>query len=342
MRIMVLGIDLAKSVFQICGLSRSGRVQFNRQLRRGRIREFVAQLEPTVIAMEACPSSHYWGRVFEAMGHTVRLIPPQHVKAFLRVNKSDSHDALAIAEASMRPNLKFVPVKTIEQQDLQLVSRQRQRWIRHRTAVINQVRAAAREYGVYLPVGYKALRRALPEVLEDAGNELSAISRELIREWAEELRELDAKIKRSETEQTALVKNHPAYASLVEIPGFGPVVATVLLSSIGNARHFDNGRQMSAWVGLVPRHTGTGGVTRILGITKNGDRELRTMLIHGARAVVRWADRRDDALGRWIRQLKERRGANRAAVALANKMTRIAWAVVARGERFNLNKAFNT
>lgn len=341
MTIMVLGIDLAKNVFQLCALNQAGKVKFNRKVRRARLRASVAQLEPTVIAMEACASAHYWGRTFEAMGHTVRLIPPQHVKAFLRVNKSDAHDALAIAEASQRPNLKFVPIKTVEQQDLQLISRQRQRWIRQRTATVNQIRAAAREYGVILPAGYKALRRELPEILEDTNNELSVVARQLIDEWTEELRELDEKIKRAEAHQQQRVERHPAYPDVRQIPGIGPITSAMLLSAIGNGRQFNNGRQMSAWVGVVPRHTGTGGVTRMLGITKNGDRELRALIIHGARTVVRWSDRRDDPLGRWIRQLKARRGTNRTVVALANKMTRIAWAVVARNEPFKMEKAFS-
>lgn len=341
MTIMVLGIDLAKSVFQLCALNQAGKVLFNRKVRRKRLQETVAQLEPTVIAMEACPSSHYWGRTFQQMGHTVRLVPPQHVKAFLRVNKSDAHDALAIAEASQRPNLKFVPIKTVEQQDLQLISRQRQRWIRQRTAIINQLRSAASEHGVIMPVGYRLLRKILPEVIDDQENGLSMIARQLMAEWLGELRVLDDKIKHAEGQQKRLVECHPAHAALAEIPGIGPVTSAILLSAIGDARQFDNGRQMSAWIGLVPRHTGTGGLTRMLSISKNGDRELRTMLIHGARTVVRWADRQEEPLARWIRQLQARRGKNRTIVALANKMARIAWVIVAQGERYQVKKAFS-
>ena len=340
MNIKVLGIDLAKNVFQLCAINQAGKEVFNRQVRRAKLTPTVANLEPTLIAMEACSSAHYWGRRFEGMGHRVVLIPAQHVKAFVRVNKSDAHDALAIAEASQRPNLKTVPVKSTEQQDLQMISRQRQRWIRHRTAVVNQIRAAAREYGVTLPLGYRALKKALPEVLEDGDNELTAIARELIAEWSDELRQLDAKIHTAQERQKALVKDNPAEQALREVPGFGPVISALLLSAIGDGRQFANGRQMAAWVGLVPRHTGTGGKTRMLGISKNGDRELRTMMIHGARAVIRWAHRRDDALARWVSQLEARRGRNRAVVALANKMTRIAWVIVAKGERFDMKKAF--
>jgi transposase len=293
----------------------------------------------------------------------VALIPAQHVKAFVRVNKSNAHDALAIAEASQRPNLKTVPVKSIEQQDLQMISHQRQRWIRQRTAVVNQIRATAREYGVTMPLGYRALNKALPEVLEDGDNGLTAIARELIAEWSDELRQLDAKVHTAQERQKALVKDNPADRALREVPGIGPVVSAIVLSAIGDARQFANGRQMAAWMGLVPRHTGTrngfaqgllalqasrpiaptcaGGRTRMLGISKNGDRELRTMMIHGARAVIRWADRRDDALARWVRQLEARRGRNKTVVALANKMARIAWVIVAKGERFDMNKAFS-
>lgn len=341
MDIKVLGIDLAKNVFQLCAINRAGKQLFNRQIRRAKLASTIAQLEPTFIAMEACASSHYWGRRFEAMGHQVALIPAQHVKAFVRVNKSDAHDALAIAEASQRPNLKTVPVKSIEQQDLQMISRQRQRWIRHRTAVANQIRATAREYGVIMPVGYRALKNALPSVLEDAENELTIIARELIAEWMDELRQLDTKIHSAQERQKRMVSDNPVSQSLQEVPGFGPVVSAVVLSAVGNASQFANGRQMAAWMGLVPRHTGTGGRTRMLGISKNGDRELRTMMINGARAVIRWIDRRDDPLGRWVKQLEARRGRNKAVVALAKKLTRVAWALIAKGERFDMNKAFS-
>lgn len=341
MHIKVLGIDLAKNVFQLCAINQAGKEQFNRPVRRARLASTVANLEPSLIAMEACASAHYWGRRFEAMGHRVALIPAQHVKAFVRVNKSDAHDALAIAEASQRPNLKTVPVKSVEQQDLQMISRQRQRWIRHRTAVVNQIRATGREYGVTIPVGYRTLRKALPEVLEDADNGLSSIARELIAEWADELRQLDAKIHAAQERQKLLVRDNPAAEALREIPGFGPVVSAIVLSAVGDARQFTNGRQMAAWMGLVPRHTGTGGRTRMLSISKNGDRELRTMMIHGARAVIRWANRRDDALGRWVQQLEARRGRNKTVGALANKLARIAWVVIAKGERFDMNKAFS-
>lgn len=340
MDIKVLGIDLANNVFQLCALNQAGKVLFNRQVRRNKLRASVAQLEATTIAMEACSSAHYWGRVFEAMGHRVMLLPPQHVKPFVRVNKSDAHDALAVAEASLRPNLKVVPVKSVEQQDLQLLNRERQRWIQHRTALVNRIRATAREYGVIMPQGIKALRRALPEVLEDADNELSDVARRLLAERADELRELDDKIERASTEQQSLARHHTSYRALLAIPGYGPAVTAGFLGTVGDGRQFANGRQTSAWLGIVPRHTGTGGQTRMLGISKNGDRQLRTLLIHGARAVVRHAHKRDDALGRWVRQLEARRGRNRTVVALANKMARIGWVVVAKGEPFDMNKAF--
>lgn len=192
-----------------------------------------------------------------------------------------------------------------------------------------------------MPVGYRALKKALPEVLEDADNGLSPIARELIAEWADELRQLDDKIHAAQERQKLLVRDNPAAEALREIPGFGPAVSAIVLSAVGDARQFTNGRQMAAWMGLVPRHSGTGGKTRMLSISKNGDRELRTMMIHGARAVIRWADRRDDALGRWVHQLEARRGRHKTVVALANKLARIAWVVIAKGERFDMNKAFS-
>jgi len=340
MKVSIIAIDLAKNVFQVAALNRAGKPVMNRSVRRARLVDTIRQFEPTTLAMEACGSSHYWGRVFRRMGHDVRLIPPQHVKAFTRVNKTDAGDALAICEAARRPNMRFVAIKSIPQQDLRLLNRQRQRLVRLRTATANQIRGFAREYGVFFPLGYRRLLAELPAALEDGENELSAIARETLAELREELRALDARIDHLKARLLELSEPNEAYQRLLEVPGFGPLVAASYLGSIADGKQFTNGRQSSAWLGLVPRLHGSGGKTRSMSITKNGDRELRCMLIHGARAVVRWAHRRDDPMGRWIQALKARRGTNKTVVALANKMARIAWVIVAKGERFDMNRAF--
>lgn len=340
MDIKLIGIDLAKSVFQLCAVNQAGKVMSNRQVKRERLMDELRKYPEVTIAMEACFSAHYWARTFEKMGHRVLLIPPQHVKPFVRVHKSDVGDALAICEAAKRPDLHFVPVKTIEQQDLQVLQRVRERYIRQRTALANQIRGLAAEYGVVFQQSIKTLRRDLPLALEDAENGLSPVAREAIAAMAEEMRELDRKIETSKERLVDLAKHSEAWQRLQSIPGYGPVVAAAVLASAGSGHQFRSGREFAAWVGLVPRQNGSGGNVRLLGITKNGDRHLRALLIHGARAVVRWCHKRQDPLGRWVGELKGRRGHNKAVVALANKSARIAWAILSGKDKFAMEKAF--
>ena len=340
MQVSIIGIDLAKNVFQVAALNRANKKVMNKAVRRAKLLDTVRQFEPTVLAMEACGSAHYWARQFRAMGHEVRLIPPQHVKPFVRINKTDAADALAICEAAQRPNIRFVTVKSVEQQDLRLINQRRTRLVRQRTATVNQIRGFAREYGVCFPVGYKALLKALPETLEQHDHELTPIARQVLFDLFEEVLEISEKIDRLRDQLATLTKHNARCQDLLSVPAFGPLVSASFIAGVGDGSQFTNGRQCAAWLGLVPRMHGSGGKTNVLSITKNGDRELRTMLIHGARAVVRWAHRRDDALGRWVMQLKARRGTNKTVVALANKLARIAWAVVAKNEPFDINKAF--
>ena len=341
MKVSIIGIDLAKNVFQVAALNRGGKPIMNRAVRRARLLDVIRQFEPTVLAMEACGSSHYWGRLFRDMGHDVRLVPPQHVKPFVRINKTDAGDAVAVCEAAQRPNIRFVSIKSIPQQDLRLLNRQRLRLIRLRTGTANQIRGFAREYGVFFPIGYRQLLTDLPAALEDGDNELSVIARNTLWELYQELNGFTEKIQRLQAQLVKLAKLQESFERLQEVPGFGPVVSAAYLGAVADGQQFHNGRQSAAWLGLVPRLNGSGGRTQTLSITKNGDKELRAMLVHGARAVVRWADRRDDRMGKGIQQLKSRRGTNKTVVALANKMARIAWVIVARGERFDMNKAFS-
>lgn len=340
MNTTIIAIDLAKNSFQLCALDGHRHVLFNHAVTRSKLAATLAQQPPSLVAMEACGSAHHWGRVFQRMGHTVRLLPPQHVKAFARVHKSDAHDALAIAEAATRPNLHAVPVKSLDQQDLQLLNRQRQRRIEQRTRLANHIRGIAREYGVFFPLRLACLRQQLPLALEDAENGLTPVAREVLAQAEVELRQADKELDQLQQRLVAHAAADPAFARLQTIPGFGPVISAVLLGAIGHGQQFRNGRQFAAWAGLVPRQHGTGGKTRLHGITKNGDRLLRMMLIHGARTVFRWHERHRDALGDWLKRLKQRRGSHKTIVALANKLARIAWHVLIDEQPFRLERAF--
>lgn len=343
MNIKIVGIDLAKDVSQMCALTPSNKVLFNRSIRRKALRQDVSKLPPTVIAMEACGSAHYWGREFQAMGHTVRLLPPQHVKAYVRNGKSDAKDALAICEAAQRPQLHTVPIKSVEQQDLQLLHRVRSRYVQMRTMLANQIRSIAQEYGVFFPKTIRSLRGELMGALENGENGLSSAARTMLHMLYVELQGIDAKEEQIKHQIEALAVQNEAYARLREVPGIGPIVASAYIAAVGSGRQFQRGRQVSAWLGLVPRQFGTGGKMHLQGISKGGDRYLRTMLIHGARVVTSWCQRRKQdnrPMARWLRALIARRGKNKAIVALANKLARFAWVILARGQRFDPTRAF--
>ena len=342
MKVKLIGIDLAKDIFQICALNQAGKVIFNKCVRHKELVKQIQKIEPTTIAMESCSSANYWGRLFRDMGHNVMLIPPQHCKPFVRGGKNDARDALAICEAAQRPGLHTVPIKTLEQQDLQLLHRVRQRYIRNSTALANQIRGIAREYGVRFPVGIKALFKALPMELENAENALPPVARDMLHELYLELGNMQDKNKAMLLKITELATQHPAYQHLQELPGVGPIVASAMIAAIGDGRQFRNGRQMGAWLGLVPRQYGSGGKVSLYGITKNGDRYLRTLIIHGARAALLWARKKNKTtpLGKWLLPIEQRRGANRATVALANKIIRISWNILAKGETYDSCKAF--
>ena len=339
-KIKLVGIDLAKRCYQICAVSEHNKVLYNRKYTAKKFAEAVHQLEPITVAMEACAASHYWGRRLHALGHQVLLVPAQHAKAFRRVHKSDEHDALSIAEAAQRPNLHCVPVKTLTQQDLQILGGLRERCVAQRTSLINQARGYAREYGVNFPVSRPALMRELPLAIEAANNDLTPIAREALAGVYEEIKQVSTSIDDLLARMTTLAQEDPAHKGLQTIPGVGPVLAPTLLAKLGHAQQFDSGRDCAAWVGLVPKQNSTGGKTQLGGISKNGDRLLRTLLIHGARTVIRWADKHDHAQSRWIKQLVERAGKNKAAVALANKMMRMIWAVLTQGVTFDMSKAY--
>lgn len=329
MQVTTVGIDLAKHVFQVHGVDARGKRVLTRQLRRDQVKAFFARQPACRIGLEACASAHYWARELSALGHTVRLMAPQFVKPYVKTNKSDRADAEAICEAVDRPNMRFVPVKTPDQQAVLALHRVREGWVKARTAQSNQLRGLLAEYGIVMPKGLAALYREVPRVLEDAENGLPDLFRQLLADLLAHLRELDARVNDLERRIRAWHRRHPVSRRLAQVPGIGPISASALVASIGDARAFRNGRQLAAWLGLVPRQHSTGGKATLMGISKRGDRYLRTLLIHGARAALLADGRRAAGPDPWLAGLRERRCANIAAVALANKNARIVWALMA-------------
>ena len=332
MKVTTSGIDVAKSVFQVHGVDKHGRVVLRRQLRRSQLVLFLSKLEPCLIGMEACASSHYWARKLMALGHTVRLMAPQFVMPYRMNDKNDGNDAEAICEAVQRPNMRFVPVKTPQQPAELAVHRIRRRLIGQRTALINQLRGLLAEYGVVLPQGANHVRSQLPTLLEDSSESLPPLALELFRDLYEELVQLEQRIGSYERRVELLYRGNPVCERLGQLEGIGALTATAFVATVAHAAQFKNGRQCAAWLGLVPKQDSTGGKPRLLGISKRGDVYLRTLLVHGARSAMRHTPKRNDPKSRWIEQLRKRRGENIAAVALAAKHARILWALMVQGE----------
>jgi transposase len=330
MNITTIGIDLAKNVFQVHGTDERGKAVLTKVLRRAQMMPFFSQRAPCLIGMEACGSAHFWARKLRALGHTVKLMAPQFVKPYVKSNKNDARDAEAICEAVGRPSMRFVAIKTPEQQALLALHRARQGLVRARTAQGNQIRGLLAEFGCVIPKGRRHLEQHIPEILEDAENGLPGMSRELFARLLEHLRHLDVQVQGLEAQIKAWHREDAASRRLEAVPGIGPLTASALVASIGDARNFKNGRQLSAWLGLVPRQHSSGGKPTLLGISKRGDVYLRTLLIHGARAALQ----RMKSSEHWGAALAERRNKNLAAVALANKNARIVWALLAHGRDF--------
>ena len=334
MQVKTLGIDIAKNVFQLHGVDERGHVVLKKRLSRKKLLSFIAGLPPCVIGIEACGGAHYWAREFTQLGHTVKLISPQFVKPYVKSQKNDYHDAEAICEAVSRPHMRFVPAKTVDQQDIQALHRIRERHITGRTALVNQIRGLLAEYGLVLPKGVNQVRHKLPFILEDAENDLTFMARDWLEALATELRAFDERINEIDYKIKRVFKENEACRRLGQLDGIGPLTATALVAAVGDAKCFKNGRQMAAWLGLVPQQHSTGGKQTLLGISKRGNRYLRTLLIHGARAVVRVVGSKQDSKSRWLQGILERRGKNRAGVAQANKTARIAWALLTKGESY--------
>lgn len=336
MKITTIGLDIAKSVFHFYGVSQTGRLIKKKQLKRQQLLVTMANIEPCMIAMEACGGANYWAREFIQLGHQVTLIAPQYVKPYVKGNKNDYNDAEAIAEAAQRPNMRFVPIKSVEQQDIQNFHRQRERLKKERTALVNQIRGLLAEYGVVINKGIAAVRKDLPEILGDAENGLTVIARELFAELLEELRGLEQRFKQCEHRINSFNQDNEVCQRLDEVLGIGPITASAIYASVGEGKDFVNGRHFAAWVGLVPRQHSTGGKPVLLGISKRGNTYLRTLLIHGARAVLRHSANKTDNFSRWAQALLVRRGHNKACVAVANKMARMAWVIMAKGETYRV------
>ncbi len=336
---ITIGLDTAKSVFHLVFRNAHGRTIKKKKLKRPQLLNFLANIEPALVAFEACGASHYWARKIEACGHEVRVIPPQHVVPYRKGNKSDYNDAAAIAEAATREDMRFVPVKSQEQQDIQMLHRLRERLVGQRTALGNQLRGLLAEYGIVFAKGINRVKPSLVDAIEDAENGLSGLCREELRVLLDEFCALEQNIARLDKKLGTFVKEHDICQRLMTMAGTGPVVASALYASIGNGQAFSSGRHMAAWLGLVPRQHSTGDKTRLLGITKRGNTYLRTQLINGARAALRHIAGKEDKVSKWCRGCLGRMNFNKACVALANKMARMAWAMLRHGTNYLEQKA---
>ena len=324
----VLGIDIAKHVFHAVGMDDTGKIVLRKRLSRHDLVPFVAKLPIVLIGIEACSGAHYWARRFREHHHEVKLMAPQFVKPSIKSNKNDMRDAEAIAEAVTRPTMRFVPTKDVAQQDIQALHRVRERLMGERTALVNEVHGLMHEYGIVMPKGVAKFRQAVVGKLEAEKDKLTPLSQEMFWKLVEEFAALEEQLAYYQEKLEALATTHPECQRLMTIPGIGPLSATALVAAVSDASAFKNGRQFAAWLGLVPRQHSPGGKERLLGMSKRGDSYLRKLLIHGARATMRWVGRKTDRRSQWIRQLSERRGKNRTAVALANKNARIVWALL--------------
>ncbi|MBB2488197.1 IS110 family transposase [Mitsuaria sp. WAJ17] len=338
MEITTIGLDLAKNVFQVHGVNERGKAVLRKQLKRDQVAPFFANLPPCLIGIEACASAHHWARKLQALGHTVRLMAPQFVKPYVKSNKNDAADAEAICEAVSRPSMRFVPIKNVEQQSVLSLHRVRQGFVKARTAQANQIRGLLGEYGLVVPQGIAYIAQRVPPLIEDAENELPGTFRLLIQRLLDHLKALQEQVDEIEVQIKAWHRASEASQRLEKVPGIGPLTASALVASIGDAKNFDNGRQFAAWLGVVPRQHSSGGKPTLLGMSKRGDAYLRTMLIHGARSVIYRATQRADT-DSWLVKLTTRRNKNIAAVAMANKTARTVWALLAHGREFKAGYA---
>ena len=330
----VIGLDIAKNVFAAVGQDAHGKVVWKRTLSRHEVLPTFANMTATAIGIEACAGSHYWARQLGTLGHEVRLIAAQHTRAYVTGNKNDTNDAAAIAEARSRASTKYVPVNTEAQQDLQMLHRARQALMQERVALLNRMRGCAMEYGAVFPEGVARFLKGYAGWLNDASNGLSGLALLSLRDFKAQLDEKEARLALYDARLTQAAREDERAVRLMEVPGIGKVTATAILAALADARHFGSGRDFAANLGLVPHEHSSGGKQRLYGITKRGDTYLRTLLIHGARSALLRAADKPDKLLRWAQKLAERRGVKVALVALANKMARIVWALLAHARSY--------
>jgi transposase len=339
MEITLLAIDLAKASFQVHGVDYLGNAILRKQLNRKKFIEFMAQLPRCIVAMEACGSAHFWARKFRSQGHEVRLVATKFVKPFVKSQKNDRNDAEAISEAASRPTMRFVGIKEIWQQEMQALHRIRSMMIHDKTALSNQIRGFLAEFGLVGPEGFSHLRKLVASALKDAENELTPILRTQIEELWSRCLEIDERLEKINDLLGKMARQNPSCQRLCEVPGVGPTIATAFVSALGDPKSFKNGRCASAWLGLVPRQHSTGGKTVLLGITKRGDRNLRSLVVQGSRSLVLSIRNKkqippDDRLGQWVRKNPQTKGFNKTAIAVANKNVRVMWAILARNEEY--------
>jgi transposase len=331
----VIGLDLAKNIFHLVSFNAELK-QIKKKVKRADLLSYIANLPVSIIGMEACGGSHYWAREFKKLGHEVVLLNARYVKGFVVGNKNDYNDAEAIWTAAQQPKRRTVSVKTLEQQDMQMVHRLRQSTVEERTAVANRIRGFLSEWGIVLPVGINQLRTQLTDILEDAENGLSAISRSLFAKQIEKLKELDKTIKEYDKQIDQLCMQNELCQRFLEVPGIGTITATMIASDIGDGKGYAKGKDYAASLGIVPKQHTSGDKVVLLGISKRGNGYLRTLLIHGARSVLQYCQGKNDPLNRWLQTLIERRGFNKAAVALANKNARILWAMATKNKTYEV------
>jgi len=334
MNIKLLAIDIAKNVFQLHGVDARGKVELKKTLKREELLGFIANFPQCTIVMEACSGANDWARRFQKQGHEVKLISPQYVKPFVKRNKNDANDAEAIAEAASRPDMCFVPIKTLEQQDIQSLHRVRERLVCQRTQLCNQMRGLLLEYGIPINKGILKLRKNIPGILEDAENGITDACRELCNELYEELVELEKRIIFCNKKINSIFNSNEICQRISKIEGVGVLTATAILTVLSDPKLFKNGRHFAAFLGLVPRQFSSGGKDKLMGISKRGNTYLRTLLIHGGRSVILRVDKKTDMRSTWIKELKSRRGVNRTSVAVANKNARIIWSLIANEQHY--------
>lgn len=332
--IAVLGVDLGKNICSLAGFDISGQLIFRKRMRPDTIPKFTEQLSPCIVAMEACCGAHHLGRLIARQGHEIRLMSPEYVRPYVKAQKNDERDAEAIAEAATRPTMRFVELKSAEQLDMQTLHRSRSRLVGTRTMLINQMRAILLERGLRFPQGRRKLELAIDAMLAAPANGIGQRLFELIADMRDEWRELDGRITILDREFVQCVRSDPDTERLTSVPGIGPLTATALVAAIGNASSFTRARDLSAWLGLVPKQRTTGGKPKLLGISRRGNIYLRTLFIHGARAALPWLAKSETQLGLWLRGLLARSHRNTAVVALANKLVRIAWATLRHQETY--------